>query len=79
MQTRVQKWGNSLAVRIPKSFAIQTAMEQDTLVDVSLHNGKLIIEPIQPEYTLEALLSQVTDENIHGEQDFGPSVGREEW
>ena len=40
MKTRIQKWGNSLALRIPKSFAAETHLEQGTLVEVSLHDGK---------------------------------------
>ena len=79
MQTRIQKWGNSLALRIPKSFAIETQIEQDTLVDVSLEDGKLIVSPIAPAYTLEALLEQVTEENRHAEIDWGPNVGGEAW
>jgi antitoxin MazE len=79
MQARVQKWGNSLAVRIPKSFALEAHLEQDTPVEVSLRDGELIITPIKPGYTLEALLAQVTEQNIHVEQEIGPSIGREEW
>ncbi len=33
MKTRIQKWGNSLALRIPKSFAVETGLDQDVLVD----------------------------------------------
>jgi antitoxin MazE len=79
MQTRIQKWGNSLALRIPKSFAVQTQIEQNTLVDVSLQDGKLVIAPVKPTWTLEELLAQVTEDNLHGEQDFGEAVGGESW
>jgi antitoxin MazE len=78
MRARVQKWGNSLAVRIPKPLALETALDQDTVVDVSVEDGRLVISPVEePEYTLEGLLSQVTDENIHPAVDWGPSVGKE--
>ena len=46
MKTRIQKWGNSLALRIPKSFAAETHQEQGPLVDISLHDGRLIVEPL---------------------------------
>ena len=80
MKTRVQKWGNSLAVRIPKSFAAEAGLAADTPVDLSLVDGKLVIEPLAPQpLTLDELLRGVTDENLHGEWDTGPAVGREVW
>jgi antitoxin MazE len=80
MKTKVQKWGNSLALRIPKSFAAETMLEPDTEVDLSLVKGKLVITPlIEHEYSLEQLLKGVTKENIHAEVDTGVSVGNEAW
>ena len=80
MKVRVQRWGNSLAVRIPKSFAAETRIEQDTEVDLSISEGKLIISRVtRPEITLEQLLERVTPENVHGEIKTGPPVGAEEW
>ena len=78
MKTRIQKWGNSLAVRIPKSFAAETQIEQGTLVEVSLQDGKLVVTPLrQLAVTLEALLEGVTPENLHHEVDTGPAFGVE--
>ena len=80
MKTKVQKWGNSLALRIPKSFAAETLLEPDTEVDLSLVQGKLVITPIvESDYSLEELLEGVTEENIHAEVDTGASVGNEVW
>ena len=80
MKMRVQKWGNSLALRIPKSFAAESRIEQGTLVDVSVAKGKLIVVAVaDKEYKLEELLSGVTKRNIHAEIDTGPSVGKESW
>jgi antitoxin MazE len=80
MKVRVQKWGNSLAVRIPKSFATETRIEQDTEVDLSIVEGKLVISPATvPEVTLEQLLERVTPENCPGEFETGPAVGAEIW
>jgi antitoxin MazE len=80
MKTRIQKWGNSLALRIPKSFAAETHLEQGTLVEVSLHDGKLLVTPLaQPAITLEELLKHVTPQNLHQEVDMGPAVGGEAW
>ena len=80
MRTRVQKWGNSIALRIPKSFAHEVGIEDESAVDISLHEGKLVITPLTPsEFTLEELMAQVTDENLHDEVDTGQARGREEW
>jgi antitoxin MazE len=80
MKVRVQKWGNSLAVRIPKSFATETRIEQDAEVDLSIVEGKLVISPAAgPEVTLEELLARITPENRHGEFETGLSVGAEAW
>lgn len=80
MITRVQKWGNSLALRIPKSFATEVGLLNDSSVEVSLANGKLIIVPIEkPNLSLKKLLAQVTKENIHHEIDSGSAVGTETW
>ena len=80
MKTKVQMWGNSLALRIPKSFAAEALLEPDTEVDLSLEQGKLVVTPIfEPAYTLEQLLEGITEENIHAEVDTGASVGNEVW
>jgi antitoxin MazE len=80
MKTNVQKWGNSLALRIPKSFANEAGLGENSTVDLSLSDGKLIVRPLRPEpQTLEELLRGVTDENLHGEWETGPAVGREAW
>lgn len=80
MKTRVQKWGHSLAVRIPQSFAKETGLEADSSVDISLVDGKLVVAPAdKTELCLEKLLEQVTEGNLHHETDTGPSMGRESW
>jgi antitoxin MazE len=80
MKTRVRKWGNSLALRIPKSFAAEARLREDSLVELSLVDGKLIVQALREELlTLEELLRGVTDQNLHGEWDTGPAVGKEIW
>jgi len=80
MRSRIQKWGNSLALRIPKSFATEVGLQRETSVEVSLSNGKLIITPVaKPKPTLKQLLVKVTKENLHHEMDTGPSTGNETW
>ena len=80
MQARVQKWGNSLAVRIPKSFASQSHLGQNSVVEMSVENGKIILFPVpQQETTLGQLLEGVTAENLHCEVNTGTAVGQEAW
>ena len=80
MKTRVQKWGNSLALRIPKSFAEEAGLRENGAVDLSLVGGTLIVQSVAPQPpTLEELLRGVTKENTPGEWDTGPAVGKEVW
>jgi antitoxin MazE len=80
MRARVQRWGNSLALRIPKAFATETALESGSEVELTLDEGRLVVTPlVAPSYELEDLLAQVTPENLHGEVDTGSSVGDEAW
>ena len=80
MRTRIQKWGNSLALRIPKAFALEVGLERDGEVELSVEKGRLVIvPPSMPSYTLEELLSGVRPSNIHAETDWGPAVGKEAW
>jgi antitoxin MazE len=76
MKARVQKWGNSLALCIPKSFAEEAGLHADEAVELSLVGSTLIVQPLtQQSLTLEQLLHDITDENIPGEWDTGPAVG----
>ena len=80
MKTRIQKWGNSLALRIPKSFADEVGLQRETSVDVSLTDGKLIVTWVsKPKPTLKQLLSKITKDNLHHEVDTGAAAGNEEW
>ena len=80
MKTRVQKWGNSLAVRIPRPFAEEVNLQENTPVDVSVRSGKLVVVPLpEPELTLEQLVQLITPENRHDEIGTGEPVGNEIW
>ena len=80
MKSTIQKWGNSLAIRIPKSFASQINLFQGTEIDLVLFDNKIQIEPIkEKKLSLDDLLSNVTDDNIHKEIDTGAPVGKEIW
>jgi len=80
MQTKVQKWENSLALRIPRSFAAEAQVEEGSTVDVSVENGSLRVRPVRARrYVLRELLRKVTPRNLHAEVESGGRVGREAW
>lgn len=80
MQTKVQRWGNSLGLRIPKSFAAEVQVEAGSTVDISVEDGALIVRSAAPhKYLLDDLLNEVTAENVHGETEWGEPTGRESW
>jgi len=80
MKTRVQKWGNSLAVRIPQSMAVDLGLSAGSTAELRMHEGKLEVIPLAEAATeLERLLELVTEDNLHGEIETGKPVGREEW
>ena len=80
MRTRVQRWGNSLAVRIPKTFAEEVGLKDDSPVNLRLSQGRLVLEPSSPRPpSLEELLGKVRKSNLHAEFDTGPAQGREAW
>lgn len=78
METKIQKWGNSLAFRIPKKLAEDSNLEEGAVVELRLEKKKLVIKrKFNKKPTLKKLLSGVTEKNIHKEQDFGKPAGRE--
>ena len=80
MHTKIQKWGNSLALRIPKSFADEINLDNNVAVNLALVDGKLVVTPTtSPSFILEDLLAGITDDNVHTEIVTGHSVGREVW
>jgi antitoxin MazE len=79
VQVRVQKWGNSLALRLPRPVALDARIEEGSVIDVRVVEGKLVAEPVGPRYALADLLRKVSRKNLHREIDAGGPVGREAW
>ncbi len=78
--TRIQKWGNSYGLRIPKSILEELELSPDTRLEIRQVEGKIIITPIHPsKVSLEELLKQITPENLHSETDWGTPEGNEAW
>ena len=79
METKIQKWGNSLGVRIPRSFAAEARVEAGSSVDISVEDGSLRIRALSRRYSLRDLLKKITTRNLHGEASTGARVGQETW
>jgi antitoxin MazE len=79
VRTRIVKWGNSLGLRIPKSFAEEVEVRSGSTVDLSISDGKMVIRPIEQRFRLEELLEVVTEDNLPAEIPTGEPRGRESW
>ena len=79
MQTKVQKWGNSLAIRLPPTLAREMGLSNQSIVELSWRDDQIILRPVKSSFTLEQLVAGITDENLHGEVDTGAPVGKESW
>ena len=80
MQTKIQRWGNSLGLRIPRSFAEEAGVKAGSQVDISVRDGDLVVRAVKRQtYRLSELLAKVTTKNLHGEVDTGEPIGREVW
>jgi len=78
MKTTAQKWGNSLAIRVPKSIAQQAGLKVKDDLDIEVWKGELVLRPhLRQVYRLEDLLKRMTPRNVHKELDFGGPVGQE--
>ncbi len=73
----VAKLGNGLAVRIPKTVAEQLGIQEGSAVEILPRGDRMIIR--RETFNLDDLLAQVTEDNLHAEQNTGPSQGNEEW
>lgn len=80
MITTVAKWGNSLAVRIPKSLAQEISLTEQAEIELSVVDGVIMMKPrVIKSYSLEELIQEITPENLHGEVDSGEAMGNEAW
>ena len=79
MRTNIQRWGNSLGVRIPKPFALQVALEENCEVDISIDGDRIILRVAQKDWQLDELLAGMTSDNLHKETDWGRTEGVEAW
>ncbi|MEM6280694.1 MAG: AbrB/MazE/SpoVT family DNA-binding domain-containing protein [Chloroflexota bacterium] len=76
MKMKVNRWGNSLGIRLPKTIAEQLDLQDGAIVDVELRDDEIVIK--RRRYTLDDMLEQITPENVHGETDWGTPTGKEQ-
>jgi antitoxin MazE len=80
MQTKIQKWGHSLGLRIPRTFAAGAQVRESSTVDLAVDGGRLLVRPLcARRYTLSELLNKVTRRNLHSEVATGAPAGSETW
>jgi antitoxin MazE len=80
MLAKAQKWGNSLAVRLPKTLAEECGIEADSVIEIVREDNLIVIKPVQKQgLSLDSLLAAVTKENLHSEVPTGQPFGKELW
>lgn len=80
MQIKVQKWGNSLAVRIPRAIADEAAVEENSVMEISVDNNTVLMKRAKTKrLRLRDLVREITKENMHSEFEWGEPAGREVW
>ena len=79
MEVKIQKWGNSLAVRLPKAFADQIGIVYGSKIRLLVEDKTIKITPVNEdkELLLNEYLSQINKDNIHKEINFGERIGKE--
>ncbi len=82
MKTKAQKWGNSLAVRIPRNVVQEIGLHPNDALTIEVQKGRIVLVPAEkggrvPRYRLEDLVKKITPKNRYKEVDFGRPVGRE--
>lgn len=79
-KTKISKWGNSLAVRIPLAVARESRLEEGDGISFEFaEDGSLVLRSAKPKYSLRELVSKITPENRHDEVDWGGPRGKEAW
>jgi len=78
MEAVVQKWGNSLGIRIPNLIARELSLKNGSIVDINENGKEINIKPLKKK-TLSEMLNAVNENNIHEEVDWGKPVGKEIW
>ena len=79
VKVQLVKWGNSHAVRIPKVVLDRVDIREGDELEIRVEDGRIALEPFTPKLRLRDLVARIKSENLHDEQDWGKSAGREVW
>jgi antitoxin MazE len=79
IRVQLVKWGNSQAVRIPKTVIEQARLREGDELTIQVLGDRITIEPVSPKLTIESLVAGITRKNCHSEQDWSKKVGKEVW
>lgn len=80
MKAQLTRWGNSVAIRIPKKILDQAHLAEGDLLDLAVSEpGSFSVKLAPTKQTLNELVAAITSENLHEETDWGPVVGKEIW
>lgn len=80
MHATVQKWGNSLALRLPKPFTSEINIAENSIVDISIQNNQIIIKPLKKvPLNVDELIDAISPDNLYSEVSMGLPVGNEVW
>lgn len=79
MQLAIAKWGNSLALRLPRHVAKDANLTEGAPVELTVRDGTVVVTPVRKKYRLDDLLAQMNENNKHAETDWGEPQGDEVW
>jgi antitoxin MazE len=79
MQLAIAKWGNSLALRLPRHVAQDANLTEGVAVELTVRDGTVVVTPVRKKYRLDDLLAQMNEKNAHPETDWGDARGDEIW
>ena len=77
MEVKISKWGNSVALRLPKSITDDLKVYEGDILNITIKENKLVAEPIRKKYSLKELLKNTNNSNIHSETSTAIAVGNE--
>ncbi|MBS0350338.1 MAG: AbrB/MazE/SpoVT family DNA-binding domain-containing protein [Proteobacteria bacterium] len=78
MEATIQKWGNSLAIRIPLAVAQQCHLKKGSSVNITVEDRKMIIQLMEKKMSLSKLLAEINASNLHSRIDIDEFIGRED-
>ncbi|MGC9312840.1 MAG: AbrB/MazE/SpoVT family DNA-binding domain-containing protein [Sediminispirochaetaceae bacterium] len=78
MEARIQKWGNSLGIRIPMNIIRELSLKDGSTVEIEKETNRIVIRP-KEEYDLDKMIEEISAGNLHREVDFGTEEGNEIW